>query len=82
MKCVNGHEIYTVLEGHFEEAGIIYCEKCYAEKRAKELTPKQVEEWFNLTKAIINAEIQISHDAEGIKEKWANRMPDKFNVVG
>lgn len=73
LTCKNGCMIYPSAEGHFEEGGETYCERCYAEKRFSELKPSEVHAWFESTRAIIE-----NADAD-TKLRFKCQMPSVFD---
>ena len=53
LKCaVCGKEIDVFEEGYFEEGGLIYCEKCYADKRWREVDEETKRKWRENIEAV------------------------------
>jgi len=55
MKCTAcDREINVDEEGHFREAGLIYCEKCYANKRWAEVDAETKRKWREQVRILVN----------------------------
>jgi hypothetical protein len=83
MICsVDGKEIPED-EGYFEEGGAIYCEKHYAEKRYKEVTPEVRKKWLENTLTCIKVEIKVAEEQDRPKviERWIKKIPKEFEEV-
>jgi hypothetical protein len=84
-----GQEINILEFGYFEEDGLIYCEKCYADKRLKELQTNVVaiRKWLENVKAAIIVELQtaqMDEEKKKVKEKWSRKIPSAWvkEIVG
>jgi NAD-dependent SIR2 family protein deacetylase len=90
VTCSNcNQEIDTSQFGFFEENGLIYCEKCYADKRFGELRLNivAIKKWLENVKANIVVELstaQTDEEKKKVKEKWSKKIPSAWvkEVVG
>jgi hypothetical protein len=79
--CSNcNQEIDTGQYGYFEEAGKIYCEKCYANKRFDELklNVPAIRKWLENVKAAVTIELQTAtsdEEKKKVREKWLKKIP-------
>jgi hypothetical protein len=76
-------EIDTSQFGYFTEGDLIYCEKCYANKRFNELKLNivAIRKWIENVKAAIIVELQTAQTNEEkkkIKEKWKKKIPSAW----
>jgi len=55
MKCtVCDREINTLEEGYFIEAGTVYCTKCYANERWREVDAETKRKWREQIRILVN----------------------------
>jgi hypothetical protein len=86
VTCSNcGNEINTLEFGYFVEDNLVYCEKCYADKRLKELQtkPEAIKRWLESFKACEIVELQAAQTDEEkkkIKEKWKKKIPSAWET--
>jgi DNA-directed RNA polymerase subunit M/transcription elongation factor TFIIS len=77
-KCRN--EIDVSQFGYFAEGNLIYCEKCYADKRFDELKLNitAIKKWLESVKAAVVVELQTAQTDEEkkkVREKWLKKIP-------
>ncbi|MEM2534071.1 MAG: hypothetical protein QXK12_08635 [Candidatus Nezhaarchaeales archaeon] len=75
-------EIDVFEEGYFEENKVIYCEKCYAEKRFKEVDDATKAKWLENVLAVVRSEMRglSEEDKKKVKEKWKKKIPTAFET--
>ncbi|MEM2293272.1 MAG: hypothetical protein QXX41_08350 [Nitrososphaerota archaeon] len=73
-------EIDVFEEGYFEENKVVYCEKCYAEKRFNEVDDVVKAKWLENVLDTVKSEVRglNAEDKGKIKEKWKRKIPSAF----